>query len=91
MPPYTPGISHEYQKKGVAKFAICNRMKTKEGARKGRCKESDQGWWVAEMQRQRTKGGAPFSAAIRDKNKIAQEVLAVNVYLVGNSNDCGRC
>ena len=43
------------------------------------------------MQRQRTKGGAPFSAAIRDKNKITQEVLAVNVYLVGNSNDCGRC
>ena len=38
-----------------------------------------------------TKGGAPFSAALKDKGSITQKVLAVNVYLTVHSNDCGRC
>ncbi len=33
------------------------------------------------MERQRTKEGAPFSAALNNKKSITQEVLAVNVYL----------
>ena len=37
------------------------------------------------------KGGAPFSAALKDERSITQKVLAVNVYLVCNSNECGRC
>jgi hypothetical protein len=36
------------------------------------------------------KGSAPFSAALKDKNSITRKVLAVNVYLVCNSNDCER-
>jgi hypothetical protein len=28
--PYTPGILYEYQNKGVAKFAFCNWMRTRE-------------------------------------------------------------
>jgi len=38
----------------------------------------------------RTKGGAPFSAALKDEESITQEVLAVNVYLSIYSNDCGK-
>ena len=36
-----------------------------------------------------TKGGAPFSAALREKS-ITLKVLAVNVYLVCNSNGLGN-
>jgi len=36
-----------------------------------------------------TKGGAPFSAALRTKS-ITQKVLAVNVYLVCNSHGLGN-
>ena len=48
-------------------------------------------WRDVEMEKQRTKEGAPFSAALKDKGSITQKVLAVNVYLMCNSNECGRC
>jgi hypothetical protein len=37
------------------------------------------------------KGRRSFLRHGDNKNSITQEVLAVNVYLVCNSNDCGRC
>jgi len=43
------------------------------------------------IERWRTNGGAPFSAALKDGESITQEVLPVNVYLDVHSNDCGRC
>ena len=42
------------------------------------------------MENEGDKGGAPFSAALWTKS-ITQKVLAVNVYLVCNSNGLGNC
>ena len=42
------------------------------------------------VKRQRTKGGAPFSAALKDKGSITLKVLHVNIYCEYNSNDCAR-
>lgn len=36
---------------------------------------------LVRMERQRTKGGAPLSAALKDKRSITPKVLYVNVYL----------
>ncbi len=43
-----------------------------------------------EMENEEAKGGAPFSGALKDKESITRKVLAVNVYLVCNSNDSGK-
>ena len=37
------------------------------------------------------KGRRSFLRGDGNKTSITQKVLAVNVYLVGNSNGCGRC
>src|SRR5260370_19101917 len=39
------------------------------------------------MERQRTNEGTPFSAVVKVHDSITQEVLAVNSYLMCNSND----
>ena len=43
------------------------------------------------MENEGDKGGAPFSAGVKDKGSITPKVLVVNVYLVCNSNGLGNC